>query len=823
MGLPPYAAVPPLKIREEYCMRRYLKMLPSLCIIIAAVLSSMNVYAERDAYSGEYYFHEMDSYTGNPSINEKEMYIGSVGVGNKFVFKDLDFGQNSPTKIELSYALGSGYDNSVLDVAIDGEENVVGTLTLASNGSWTGFTKINGELFTDGINGVHDIMFICRKAPMNLRSFKLEWKYDRVTAPKIEMTDRFGRVTENIVAARKINVTAARGKNTGKGEAAEDLMLIAAAYDSDGTMIENIVCRKEAPDGGETKYEISDMAKPTGTANIAAFFWNADFSVKSDAVMLVPYVPGLASDNISAQVSGARVKISGKTKSENVSIAVVPEGAELSVQNAVQLFEIAAADGGYEYTFKMNASLPTGRYTAYVTGSSGTENVTFDFMSMSDYHSVLSFLESETDSGLVCEKLLQNAGIFGYKPELFENMTADNKQKINELVKAVFADKPLEASDDYTPWTEAIFKATIPDMLCMYLKNAANAARLSEMLADYADILGINDKYYKKYYTSESKTAVAAALIKSPPETIDGILAAFRSALAVGYVNSAGAWGNVDSVIVSFTDVTGINTSVYKRLSNSDKVKICESFFGKNFESTSALKNHFDSVISGYKPEGGESFDHPLMKQEPGEVILSMKVWQPEIKIEITDDGFSGFSDLGGFEWAEDDINSLAKIGLIKGKSKDMFAPGDAITREEFTALIMRVFGFQNAAADSLSFSDADKNAWYAENLAGAASIGLINGIGENEFGIGRSITREELSTIVMRAVGAAGKFIMPKKSSAAFTDSGKISDWAYDSVSELARAEIVNGVSTDKFEPTANATRAEAAVILSRIIVSMK
>ena len=63
---------------------------------------------------------------------------------------------------------------------------------------------------------------------------------------------------------------------------------------------------------------------------------------------------------------------------------------------------------------------------------------------------------------------------------------------------------------------------------------------------------------------------------------------------------------------------------------------------------------------------------------------------------------------------------------------------------------------------------------------------------------------------------------LLPFKGTIAFADFAYISDWAYSSVMYLARAQIINGTGNDQFSPKKNATRAEAVVMIHRLLQNL-
>ncbi|HHY34581.1 MAG TPA: S-layer homology domain-containing protein [Firmicutes bacterium] len=50
------------------------------------------------------------------------------------------------------------------------------------------------------------------------------------------------------------------------------------------------------------------------------------------------------------------------------------------------------------------------------------------------------------------------------------------------------------------------------------------------------------------------------------------------------------------------------------------------------------------------------------------------------------------FTDLQGYDWARDSIELLASQGILKGVGEGRFEPGGVVTREQFAALVERLF-----------------------------------------------------------------------------------------------------------------------------------
>ena len=75
---------------------------------------------------------------------------------------------------------------------------------------------------------------------------------------------------------------------------------------------------------------------------------------------------------------------------------------------------------------------------------------------------------------------------------------------------------------------------------------------------------------------------------------------------------------------------------------------------------------------------------------------------------------------------------------------------------------------------------------------------------------------------MLKRTVDVIPQKLLPFKGTIAFSDFAYISDWAYSSVMYLARAQIINGTGNDQFSPKKNATRAEAVVMIHRLLQNL-
>ncbi len=176
------------------------------------------------------------------------------------------------------------------------------------------------------------------------------------------------------------------------------------------------------------------------------------------------------------------------------------------------------------------------------------------------------------------------------------------------------------------------------------------------------------------------------------------------------------------------------------------------------------------------------------------------------------------YIDLGGYDWAKDAIYSLSEKNVLAGYGDGIFNPSNQIKREEFTKVIVAaLYGEEAINTNKASgFADA-KSGWYTPFISYAESIGLIKGVSETEFGVGNNITRQDIMTILYRAMQSKG--YRANTTAVAYGDAAEIADYAKDAVFALANAGVVGGYEDGYIRPAGQATRAEVAVMVDKFM----
>ena len=167
-------------------------------------------------------------------------------------------------------------------------------------------------------------------------------------------------------------------------------------------------------------------------------------------------------------------------------------------------------------------------------------------------------------------------------------------------------------------------------------------------------------------------------------------------------------------------------------------------------------------------------------------------------------------SDISGY-WAKDSIIKMINAGVISGYPDGTFKPDKTITRAEFTVMIVKALNLETRAGKT--FTDTASH-WAKESISTAAAYGIISGYDENIFGPDDLITREQAAVIIARAAK-----LETATDESNFTDNKAISSWAKKGVAAAFKGKFITGYPDGTFKPQGKTTRAEAAVIIGKLL----
>ncbi len=361
--------------------------------------------------------------------------------------------------------------------------------------------------------------------------------------------------------------------------------------------------------------------------------------------------------------------------------------------------------------------------------------------------------------------------------------------------------------------------------------NGATAATMSSVLAQHGKALGVPmDSPAYTMHTAEFCTALAAKkpvggwdYISDPaqPVTFQKDFAAVKTVYdryveALTAIN-ASTRETLTGTLGTYNDILGLTlTGKYAKYSG----EINRTLASVQYDSLDIFKNAFVKAVDEYTPPKN-NVSGPSSGNGTGggiggglgvEVSDIPALIQPEAEV---------FTDLGTVNWAEESILRLAEKGIVAGMGDKLFNPNGNVTREQFVKMLVLSLGLP-ADQTGVSFTDVSANDWYAPYVMSAYSLGIVTGKDNGSFGTGENITREDMAVMVYRAVKEASSQLT-LTAEVTYADEGDFSAYAAENIKALGSAGIITGMPDGTFMPKSFSTRAQAAVILDRLINSIK
>lgn len=171
--------------------------------------------------------------------------------------------------------------------------------------------------------------------------------------------------------------------------------------------------------------------------------------------------------------------------------------------------------------------------------------------------------------------------------------------------------------------------------------------------------------------------------------------------------------------------------------------------------------------------------------------------------------------------WAKADINELTSKLVVGPRSTGAitFDANRNITRGEFGEYIAKALGLTSDISSN-SFPDVSANI-RGGYINSAVKAGIITGYPDGTFKPEQFITREQMALMMVRAMSYANENITLNGTSAQtlsrFRDASGIQD--KETVAKAVQSGIIQGITATSFQPKGNATRAQAVVMIRRVL----
>ena len=178
------------------------------------------------------------------------------------------------------------------------------------------------------------------------------------------------------------------------------------------------------------------------------------------------------------------------------------------------------------------------------------------------------------------------------------------------------------------------------------------------------------------------------------------------------------------------------------------------------------------------------------------------------------------FVDVKPGDWFYNDVDRVAAEGILNGTAKNVFSPNVGLTRAMLATALYRAAG-QPEVSGELDFSDASAaGSWCRDALLWACENGIMRGYEDGALRPGRSISRAELGCMMTRYLVLSGKDISELEDVlSGFSDAGAVNESMRTELNAACALGIVKGVGGGRLDPNGGATRAQTAVMISRML----
>lgn len=185
----------------------------------------------------------------------------------------------------------------------------------------------------------------------------------------------------------------------------------------------------------------------------------------------------------------------------------------------------------------------------------------------------------------------------------------------------------------------------------------------------------------------------------------------------------------------------------------------------------------------------------------------------------------SAADDLTGYLY-EKEMRELIELGVLNGYPDGTYQPKRKVTRAEFAKMVVKSFELESqvqsaeftSASAEMNFTDVPADKWYAVPILDAVKAGIVNGYPNNTFKPDALITREQMASMVARAMKAKGIVTdMKGVPQLAFTDTTAIHNDHKEDVRILTHLGIIKGNENNTFAPKGESERWMVALLMLR------
>jgi len=161
-----------------------------------------------------------------------------------------------------------------------------------------------------------------------------------------------------------------------------------------------------------------------------------------------------------------------------------------------------------------------------------------------------------------------------------------------------------------------------------------------------------------------------------------------------------------------------------------------------------------------------------------------------------------------------DAVNFVTDRGLIDGSGTN-FNPVANVDRATVATALYRIAGSPSVTYSPI-FTDVPAGRWYSNAVIWAEETEVITGYGDGRFGPDDAVTRQQFAAMLLRA--ARIKF-PEAAAMDGFTDKGDVSEYARTALGWCVKRGLTADTSAVNLEPNSNVSRAQCASVLQSFV----
>ena len=169
------------------------------------------------------------------------------------------------------------------------------------------------------------------------------------------------------------------------------------------------------------------------------------------------------------------------------------------------------------------------------------------------------------------------------------------------------------------------------------------------------------------------------------------------------------------------------------------------------------------------------------------------------------------FTDVHNDFWAKDEVTQLVDLEIINGYPDKQFRPGVEVSRGQAANLMTNALELTYSSYQPI-FKDVSAKSSHLKGAMATYEAGIFLGKEDGTFGVGDSLTREQMATVIVRAFD-----LQDTGEEIHFKDEKRISESHKEGVKVLAQHGITTGKEDGTFDPKTAVNRATYVVFLHR------